>query len=161
MFFSLWLLSDNSQLTLVLKIPQFLLTYISGNKKSIQNVECSDKISTKKCKKLKNKGKCKDKKTWKKCMETCNLCTTTTTTTPITTTTTTTTTTSIKSKYKTNFESQIFPSRYFVIVDISTFLQLLWLTIWVTMYTANKYSQIIMKWNLPIRCCPQTMSSQN
>ena len=36
---------------------------------------CEDKISTKKCKKLKKKGKCEDKKTWKKCMETCKKCT--------------------------------------------------------------------------------------
>ena len=75
MCFSLWLLSDNSQLTLVLKTPQVLLTYISGNEKSIQRADCKDNISTKKCKKLKKKGKCKDKKTWKKCMETCKKCT--------------------------------------------------------------------------------------
>ena len=37
--------------------------------------DCKDKISTKKCKKLKKKGKCEDKKTWKKCMETCKKCT--------------------------------------------------------------------------------------
>ena len=36
---------------------------------------CKDKISTKKCKKLKKKGKCEDKKTWKKCMDTCKKCT--------------------------------------------------------------------------------------
>ena len=35
---------------------------------------CKDKISSKKCKKLKKKGKCKDKKTWKKCMYTCKKC---------------------------------------------------------------------------------------
>ena len=78
MFFSLLLLFDNSQLTLVLKTPstqQVLLTYISENEKSIQRAECKDKISTKKCKKLKKKGKCKDKKSWKKCMETCQKCT--------------------------------------------------------------------------------------
>ena len=73
--FTLWLLSDNSQLTLVLKTPQVLLTYISGNDKSIQKVDCKDKLKTKKCKKLKKKGKCKDKKIWKKCMETCQKCT--------------------------------------------------------------------------------------
>ena len=73
--FSLWLLFDNSQLTLFLKTPQVLLTYISGNEKSIQRADCKDKISTKKCKKLKKKGKCQDKKTWKKCMETCEKCT--------------------------------------------------------------------------------------
>ena len=73
-FFSLWLLSDNSLLTLVLKTPQVLLTYISGNDKSIQKVDCKDKLKTKKCKKLKKKGKCQDKKTWKKCMETCEKC---------------------------------------------------------------------------------------
>jgi hypothetical protein len=38
-------------------------------------VECKDKISAKKCKKLKKKGKCEDKKIWKKCMETCQKCT--------------------------------------------------------------------------------------
>ena len=37
--------------------------------------DCKDKISTKKCKKLKKKGKCEDKKTYKKCMETCQRCT--------------------------------------------------------------------------------------
>ena len=35
---------------------------------------CLDEISTKKCKKLREKGKCKDKKTWKKCMSTCKRC---------------------------------------------------------------------------------------
>ena len=73
--FTLWLLSDNSQLTLVFKTPQVLLTYISGNEKSIQNVECKDKHSTKKCKKLKKKDKCQVKKIWKKCMVTCGKCT--------------------------------------------------------------------------------------
>ena len=38
-------------------------------------MDCKDKISTKKCKKLKKKGKCEDKKTYKKCMETCQKCT--------------------------------------------------------------------------------------
>ena len=75
MFFSLWLLSDNSQLTLVLKTPQVLLTYISGNKKSIQKVECKDKHPTKKCEKLKKKGKCKKEKISKKCEFTCDKCT--------------------------------------------------------------------------------------
>ena len=75
MFFSLWLLSDNSQLTLVLKTPQVLLTYISGNEKSIQRVDCKDKLKTKKCKKHKKNGKCKDKKIWKKCELTCEKCT--------------------------------------------------------------------------------------
>ena len=48
---------------------------ISENEKSIQSVECKDKLSAKKCKKLKKKGKCEDKKSWKKCMETCQKCT--------------------------------------------------------------------------------------
>ena len=48
---------------------------ISENEQSIQRVECKDKISAKKCKKLKKKGKCEDKKSWKKCMETCQKCT--------------------------------------------------------------------------------------
>ena len=48
---------------------------ISENEKSIQKSDCSDKISSKKCKKLKKKGKCEDKKTYKKCMETCQKCT--------------------------------------------------------------------------------------
>ena len=73
--FSLWLLSDNSHLTLVLKTPQVLLTYISGNKKSIQNVECKDIHSEKKCKKLKKKGKCNKEKISKKCEFTCDKCT--------------------------------------------------------------------------------------
>ena len=34
-----------------------------------------DKISSKKCKKLKKKGKCENKKISKKCMETCEKCT--------------------------------------------------------------------------------------
>ena len=71
----MFLHSDNSQLTLVLKKPLVLLTYISGNKKSIQNVECKDIHSTKKCKKLKKKDKCQVKKIWKKCMVTCEKCT--------------------------------------------------------------------------------------
>ena len=75
MFFSLWLLSDNSQLSLVLKTAHVSLTYISGDENSIERVVCKDKIKTKKCEKLKKKGKCKDKKTWKKCMETCKKCT--------------------------------------------------------------------------------------
>jgi hypothetical protein len=48
---------------------------ISENGNTIQQAICKDKISTKKCKKLKKKGKCEDKKTWKKCMETCKRCT--------------------------------------------------------------------------------------
>ena len=48
---------------------------ILGNEKSIPKADCSDKISSKKCKKLKKKGKCEDKKTYKKCMETCQKCT--------------------------------------------------------------------------------------
>ena len=48
---------------------------ISENGYTIQQAICKDKISTKKCKKLKKKGKCEDKKTWKKCMETCQKCT--------------------------------------------------------------------------------------
>ena len=40
-----------------------------------KSADCMDNISTKKCKKLKKKGKCKDKKIWKKCMETCQKCT--------------------------------------------------------------------------------------
>ena len=51
----------------------FFSVVISEN--SILGVNCKDKISTKKCKKLKKKGKCKDKKTWKKCKETCKKCT--------------------------------------------------------------------------------------
>ena len=74
-FFSLWLLSDNSQLSLVLKTAQVLLTYISGDENSIRKVKCKDKISTKKCRKLKKKGKCEKKKDWKKCMNTCQKCT--------------------------------------------------------------------------------------
>jgi len=35
---------------------------------------CKDKISSKKCKKLKKKGKCEDKKTWKQCKYTCKKC---------------------------------------------------------------------------------------
>ena len=35
---------------------------------------CQDKISTKKCLKLKKKGKCSDKKVAKKCKKTCELC---------------------------------------------------------------------------------------
>ena len=48
---------------------------VLGNGNSIESTACKDKISTKKCKKLKKKGKCEDKKTWKKCMETCQKCT--------------------------------------------------------------------------------------
>jgi hypothetical protein len=48
---------------------------ISEDEKSIQRVECEDKHSAKKCKKLKKKGKCENKKIWKKCMETCQKCT--------------------------------------------------------------------------------------
>ena len=48
---------------------------ISEDEKSIQSVECKDKLSAKKCKKLKKKGKCEDKKISKKCMETCEKCT--------------------------------------------------------------------------------------
>ena len=84
---------------------------------------CNDSWPKKKC--VKKCDKKSTKMLIKNCQQSCNLCTTTTTTTPTTTTTTTTTTTSIKSKYKTNFESQIFPSRYFGIVEI-------------------------MEWNLPI-----------
>ena len=73
--FSLWLLSDNSQFTLVLKTPQVLLTYISGYENSIQKVKCKDKLKSKKCKKHKENGKCEDKKIWKKCMLTCKICT--------------------------------------------------------------------------------------
>ena len=35
---------------------------------------CKDKISAKKCSKLKKKGKCSDKKVAKKCKKTCELC---------------------------------------------------------------------------------------
>ena len=42
---------------------------------SIQNAECKDKSSPKKCKKWKKKGKCEDQKTWKKCEKTCQKCT--------------------------------------------------------------------------------------
>ena len=75
MFFSLWLLSDNSQLSLVLKTAQVLLTYISGDENSIQRVVCKDKMKTKKCKKHKKNGKCKDEKISKKCLKTCKKCT--------------------------------------------------------------------------------------
>ena len=75
---------------------------------------CNDIWPKKKCVKKCNKSS--TKKLIENCQQSCNLCTTTTPTTP--TTTTTTTTTSIKSKYKTIFESQIFPSRYFGIVEI-------------------------------------------
>ena len=73
--FSLWLLFDNSQLTLVLKTPQVLLTCISGNEYSIQMLECKDIHPRKKCKKLKKKGKCKVEKISKKCELTCKKCT--------------------------------------------------------------------------------------
>ena len=53
----------------------FFSVLISDNEITIQSTNCKDKISTKKCKKLKKKGKCEDKKTWKKCMETCQKCT--------------------------------------------------------------------------------------
>ena len=48
---------------------------ISDNEFTTKSATCKDKISTKKCKKLKKKGKCEDKKTYKKCMETCQRCT--------------------------------------------------------------------------------------
>ena len=48
---------------------------ISENETTIQSTNCKDKISTKKCEKLKKKGKCKNKKIWKKCMDTCEKCT--------------------------------------------------------------------------------------
>ena len=48
---------------------------ISENENIRLSPDCKDKISTKKCKKLKKKGKCEDKKTWKKCMDTCKKCT--------------------------------------------------------------------------------------
>ena len=48
---------------------------VSENENSIQSTECKDKFSTKKCKKLRKKGKCSNKKTWTKCMETCQKCT--------------------------------------------------------------------------------------
>ena len=48
---------------------------ISENENIRLSPDCKDKISTKKCKKLKKKGKCEDKKTWKKCMDTCEKCT--------------------------------------------------------------------------------------
>ena len=35
---------------------------------------CEDKKKTKKCKRLKNKGKCNKKRVWKKCKKTCNKC---------------------------------------------------------------------------------------
>ena len=73
--FSLWLLFDNSHLTLVLKTPQVLLSCISGYENSNQKVECKDKHPTKKCKKLKKKGKCKVEKISKKCELTCKKCT--------------------------------------------------------------------------------------
>ena len=73
--FALWLLSDNSQLSLVLKTAQVLLTYISGDENSIQRVVCKDKMKTKKCKKHKKNGKCKDEKISKKCLKTCKKCT--------------------------------------------------------------------------------------
>ena len=47
----------------------------SENENSIPSMDCKDKISTKKCKKLKKKGKCGNKKIYKKCMETCQKCT--------------------------------------------------------------------------------------
>ena len=73
--FSIWLLFDNLQLTPVLKTPQVLLTCISGYENSNQKVECKDKHPTKKCKKLKKKGKCKVEKISKKCELTCEKCT--------------------------------------------------------------------------------------
>ena len=51
-----------------------LSVLISENEKSIQMADCKDKISSKKCKKLKKKGKYEDKKISKKCMETCQKC---------------------------------------------------------------------------------------
>ena len=51
----------------------FFSVVISEN--SILGANCKDKISTKKCIKLKKKGKCKDKKIERKCMETCQKCT--------------------------------------------------------------------------------------
>ena len=48
---------------------------ISENENLRLSPICKDKISTKKCKKLKKKGKCEDKKIWKKCMDTCQKCT--------------------------------------------------------------------------------------
>ena len=56
-------------------LKDFISVLISDNEITIQSTNCKDKISTKKCKKLKKKGKCEDKKTWKKCMETCQKCT--------------------------------------------------------------------------------------
>ena len=47
---------------------------ISENENLRLSPICKDKISTKKCKKLKKKGKCEDKKIWKKCMDTCQKC---------------------------------------------------------------------------------------
>ena len=41
----------------------------------IQSADCKDKISPKKCKKLKKEGKCKFKDTWEECMLTCQKCT--------------------------------------------------------------------------------------
>ena len=37
-------------------------------------MDCKDIFSSKKCKKLKKKGKCENKKISKKCMETCQKC---------------------------------------------------------------------------------------
>ena len=48
---------------------------ISENENIRLSPDCKDKISTKKCKKLKKKGKCENKKIWKKCMDTCEKCT--------------------------------------------------------------------------------------
>ena len=48
---------------------------ISENEITIQSTNCKNKISTKKCEKLKKKGKCENKKIWKKCMYTCEKCT--------------------------------------------------------------------------------------
>ena len=36
--------------------------------------ECKDKKKTKRCKRLKKKGKCGKKKVWKKCKKTCEIC---------------------------------------------------------------------------------------
>ena len=52
----------------------FFSVLISENENMIQRADCKDKFSTKKCKKLENKGKCKDKKTSEMCMETCKKC---------------------------------------------------------------------------------------
>ena len=48
---------------------------VSDSEKPIQRADCKDKISTKRCKKLKKKGKCEENQTSKKCMKTCQKCT--------------------------------------------------------------------------------------